>query len=185
MSNPDPVSDQEAFEGRDDDVGLNVDTWNGGGGPNGNWTQTTGVNFRIRYEIQETAGGAFRNQNFSLEYNHNSVGWGNAVNTTSLIQITTSSQYADGDATTQVIGDGSFIAGDGVESPSLESGSITIESESTEVEFVLVIDAAQVDDADTIQVRCLADGAGLDSYTQSPTITVDEPAVTRRVIVVS
>ena len=180
-----PVLDQEAFRGRDDDVGLNVDTWNGGGGPNGDWTQTTGVNFRIRYEIQETAGGASRLNNFSLEYQINGGGGFAAVTTTTPIQITTTDQYVGGAATTQVIGDGSFVDGEGVEAPTLESGNVTINAESTECEFALVIDAAQVADADTIEVRCLADAASLDSYTQSPTITVDEPAVTRRVVVVS
>ena len=57
------TTDQIKFRGRNDDVGLNSTTFNGGGGLNGDWTQNTDINFRVRFEVNETGGAAGNNQN--------------------------------------------------------------------------------------------------------------------------
>jgi len=181
-----PVLDQEAFRGRDDDVGLNVDTWNGGGGLNGDWTQLIDTNFRIRFEIQETAGGEHKNVIYRVQYNLAAGGW-NDITGTSPIQWASTTEYINLAATTQVIGDGSFSAGDGITGAN-DTGNVTLLSSSSELEWCLSIDSAQVTDTQTFQLRIWdADTAGpLDSYTETPTITVDEPAAApRRIFVIS
>ena len=166
--------DQDSFEGRDDDVGLNVDTWNGGGGTNGNWTQDVDVNFRIRYLIQETNGGE-GTLVVKAQYKHEGADYTD-ITSGSAIQWATSSQYADDDTTTQLLGAGSFVAGYGSEADNIapDSGSVSlIANEETEFEFVFTIDSAQVSNDDIILVRLLeSDGTEFLTYTNTPTITV-------------
>jgi hypothetical protein len=171
--------DQDEFQGRDDDVALNSATFNGGGGNNGNWTQLVNVNFRIRYVIQETAGGAQGNQNFTLFFDHEGAGYVEWTTATP-IQPAPTTQYAQGDTTTQVLGAGTYVAGnsEGGVDDNEDTGNIDYAAnEEAEVEFCCTIDSAQVNDGDTIAVRVYeSDGTALGSYTQTPTITVDKPA---------
>jgi len=173
-----PVLDQEAFRGRDDDVALNSGTWNGGGGLNGDWTQDVDVNFRCRFEIQETAGGDAKNQIYRVQFNLASGGWTD-VSAATAIQTALTTQYIHLAATTQVIGDGSFVAGNGLDGAA-QTGNITLLSQSSEIEVCLSIDSAQVTDAQTFQLRLwnVSTVAALDSYSNTPTITVNEAAGT-------
>ncbi len=173
--------DQDEFEGRDDDVGLNVDTWNGGGGNNGDWTQDVDVNFRIRFVIQETGGGMANNATFTLFFNYDGAGYVE-MTTTTLLQPAATSQYANGDTTTQLLGEGTYISGDsagGVDDGEDTGACDVVAGEEHEVEFCLTIDGAQVVDEKTMLVRVeVSDGTDLDLYTNEPTITVNKAAPT-------
>jgi phosphodiesterase/alkaline phosphatase D-like protein len=126
--------------------------------------------------MQETAGGEMKNKAYKVQFNYNSGGWTD-VGAATVIQYAATTQYADQDATTQVIGDGSFVAGDGLDNSNL-TGTITLLSQSTEIEICLQIDSAAATDGHTFQLRLYnsTDTAELDSYTNTPTITVNIPA---------
>lgn len=178
---PTPAYDQDAFRGRDDDVALNSGTFNGGGGLNTNWTQDTGTNFRLRFVVQETAGNMAANETFTLFFDHEGAGYAEMTTSTPL-QPADTTQYANGDTTTQVIGSGTYVTGDaaaGVDNAE-DTGNVDFGgSDEVEIEFNLTIDAAQVNDADEILVRVrLSDGTVLDAYTNTPTITVNKVATT-------
>lgn len=171
--------DQDAFRGRNDDVGLNSATFNGGGGLNGNWTQLVDTNFRVRFVIQETAGGMGSNLNLDIWFAINGGSYAQ-VGAATAVRYADTTQYTNGATTTQVIGSGTYTSGDsagGVDNSNI-SGNIDIQSEEAEVEYVLQIDSGQVSHNDTITLRVRNNGSVLDTYTNTPTITVNEPATT-------
>ena len=175
--------DQERFRGRDDDVALNSATFNGGAALDTGWTQSVDANFRIRYVCQETGGGMSLNTTLELWFTHTQgAGVPEAMTATSALQPAATTQYANGDTTTQVIGVGTYgvdesLGGvdDAVVSGNLDIGA----NEECEVEFCVTIDSAQVADADTltsVEIR-LAGGTQLNAYTSGNlTITVNEVA---------
>ena len=174
--------DQDSFQGRDDDVVLNSATFNGGGGINTGWTQDVDTNFRIRYLVQETGGGMATNTVLELWFTHTEgAGVPEVMTATSALQPAATTQYANGDTTTQVLGGGTYgtdesLGGvdDGVVTGNLDMGA----NEEVECEFCVTIDSAQVADADTftdVEVR-LSGGTQLNTYTNSLTITVNEVA---------
>ena len=50
-------TEQIAFRGRNDDGSETTATWIAA--QNTNWTQPTGTNFRVRFEVEEDGGKAF------------------------------------------------------------------------------------------------------------------------------
>lgn len=168
------VSNQNGFRGRNDTVALNTDTWTFG--LNANFTQAVDATFRVRYLIAETAGSNFMK---AYKWQFNLAGGGETdVSGTSALQWALSGQYADGDATTQVIGAGSFVTGFGSEGDNLvpDAGSITINSSETELEGAFSIASGQVSDLQTVTLRVVtSDGTPLTNYNQSLTITIDKP----------
>lgn len=88
--------------------------------------------------------------------------------------------FADGDNTTQLIGAGSFVTGDGLEANPSDTITFTEEALSeTEIEVALIVNGSQVSVGDSIQLRLLySDGDAsppatvLGSYTNTPTLTV-------------
>jgi hypothetical protein len=176
-----PVVEQEAFQGRADDTEtLNSATFDYS--LNTNFTQDADVIFRVRFELQETAGGDRKNEGYRIEYNHNGTGW-TAVGAATPLQYAASGQYVHSDNTTQVIGDGSFVTGDGVESTDV-APVVTLLSESTEHEFCVYIDSAQVADTDTIGLKVVFnDGTDLDNYAVNLTITVNVPVAAAKPVI--
>lgn len=176
-----PTLTQASFRGRDDDVGLNSSTFNGGGGLNTNWTQSVSTPFRVRFLIQETGSGSSNDTQFKLYYSHNSGTYremGQGTNT--LVQCTLSTQYTNGATTSQVLGAGTYIAGEslgGVETEGNNStGNIDIEtSKEFELEWCLAVDGAAVSDGDTFDFRVRRGSTLLDVYTNTPQITCDVP----------
>jgi hypothetical protein len=171
---PTPVLEQTHYRGRDDDVSLNSTTWNGGGGLDLNWTQDTDTQFRVRFAVEETAGGDARNKTFVVYFNHESGGWTEMTGSTP-IQWGNTTEYAHSDDTTQLISSGTFQTGDGVDE-SATSVKVNLISATVEHEYVLTIDSAQVNDGDNIDLRLYSGGSPLDSYGKAPSITVNEPA---------
>jgi len=176
-----PIYDQDSYEGRDDDVVLNSATFNGGGGLNTTWTQATDTNFRIRYLVQETAGGMGTNVLFDLWFTHTQgAGVPEVMTATSALQPAATSQYADGDTTTQVLGGGTYVTGEsraGVDDGVITGNVDFAGSDEAEIEWTVTIDSAQVADADTFTaVEVRNSGTRLGSRTNAVTITVSKPA---------
>ena len=100
---------QKAFRGRNDDGNETTATWKAV--QNANWTQAVDVNFRVRFEVQETAGCALANLDIQFQYNLNSAGWVNVTATSNVVRSSASSNLADAaNLTNQLtIGTGTFI----------------------------------------------------------------------------
>jgi hypothetical protein len=176
--------DQDSFRGRNDDGTETTASWIALA--NTNWTQDIDADaqFRVRFLIQETAGVAEADFQEILQYNLNGAGWNNVTGASSVIRGVLSSNYADGDNTTQQIGAGTFITtnagmveGDG--GPASTTAPDFAGSDETEFEFMLEIQAADVVDADTIQLRVTNNGTALGTYTNTPTVTVTEAVAGR------
>jgi hypothetical protein len=108
------VFDQDSFRFRaGDSAGLNEDSdWAADTNIDVDWKLDTP--FRIRFLVQETAGGMVGNQRFALHEQVDGGGWGAL---TSAWYNVTSSQYADDDTTTQLIGSGTYVSGDRIPLP--------------------------------------------------------------------
>lgn len=183
----DPTVDQNAWAEIEDDGDENNGTITSESASDGGFTRTVGIKFRIRIEMDHTAGDSANARTFTLQYNHSAApGW-NTVTTTTPIQAVASDDAGaiDGDSTTtnritatgasaQTYKSGLF------ESSSGATGSYSLTAANhTEHEYCVVIDSAQVSDADTIQLRCLMSGAVTAlTYGATPTVTVDKPAST-------
>ncbi|MHC4240155.1 MAG: hypothetical protein ACYSUC_10440, partial [Planctomycetota bacterium] len=103
-----PVYVQTAFRiRRTDNEGLNTAFDAGDPAENTNATIDAGVRFRVRFEVDETAGEGV-NVTYKIQYNKNTTGWNDMraiddAGGTEPIEVTWSSQYADGDATTDLL----------------------------------------------------------------------------------
>ncbi len=162
---------QTSFAGFEDDAALGSATQIGTN--NTNWTQDTGANFRVRFEVSETNGGSANNYNLVLYYNTGG-GWA-LVTSSTPVQFATSSNVSDG---TAITGAGHFGNQDanGEFDSNGTVANVSLNNQQTEMEYCLTIDSAQVADEDTIQLRAQNSGTALDSYTNSLTVTVNEPA---------
>lgn len=182
----DSVFIQEYFRIRSGDtVGLNVDSgW--AAAENANATIGTGIEFRIRFKVRETAGGDDASNNYKLQVNRNSAGW-NDVSLLSdagseAVQAVLSSQFADGDATSTELltNTATYVNGEGLEDNT--SGAYSLTSEETELEWCLWIQSFHDDHlqnvaSDTLEFRIVEDDGTVfgGTYT-NPTITVSETA---------
>jgi hypothetical protein len=165
-----PEYDQDKFRGRNDDDNEADATWKAA--VNNNWTQKMDENFRVRFVVQETGDGSEANKTFQLQYNHKGGGWNNVTGSSSVVRSWASPNVADGADTTQQIGSGTFVAPNaGFDEANGQAGGSALDfsgSDEVELEFCLQIQSSDVTNDDTIQLRV----KGLDSYTNTPTITV-------------
>ena len=171
-----------------DTVGLNTDSgWEAA--LNTAATIDAGGRFRIRFTVTETAAvsvsTAYKLQ-FRRKPNGGSFGsWtdcpqrGTPVSDMP-VQALDSGQYADGDSTTAVLSSGAgFVAGDGNEN--INTASVTLDDEHTEFEFCVMLlgtwgGPARAVTGDILEFRLvLAAGTALNTYTNTPSITVSMP----------
>lgn len=168
-----PYYDQDSFRGRNDDGGESGATWIAS--TNTDFDRQEENDFRVRFLVMEENGVSDNNQSFQLQYNRNGSGWNNVTTSSSVAQAVSSSNYADGDATTQQIGTGTFTTGrmaeDGVAG---DNTSIDFNGgDETEVEFKVDILATDVNHNDIIDFRViLGSGTLLDNYTNITSVTV-------------
>lgn len=176
---------QEYFRIRSGDtVGLNADSgW--AGIENADATIGTGLAFRIRFKVRETAAGN-ETTGFKLQVNRNSAGWVDVdvLGGASLpaAQAVVSSQFADGDATSteRLTNTTTYVNGEGLEDNT--SASYTLTSEETELEWCLMIMSfhdgpTQNVVSDTLDFRVVeSDGTVFTGTYVNPTITVSESA---------
>lgn len=170
----DPAYDQTDYRGREDDGGETSATWIAS--TNTDWTEDFNHTFRLRLAITETNGVSDNNVAFQLQYNHNSAGWNNVTTSSSVVQATTSSNFSDGDATTQQITSGTYAAGEMAEDGVAGEVNALIDfagNDISECEWMLDFVDADVADTDTVQFRAVqSDGTLLAAYTNTPTVTV-------------
>lgn len=176
---PDPSGINTAFDGSD--AALNAD-----------WSQPVDQLIRIRFTIdQENAIADVTDDlatEFILQYNNSGGGW-NTVGAVGAdvedVQYIAAIGFADHDNTTQVIGAGTFVTGDGLET-NVATDTVTFSTgaiSETELEVSIEIVGANVTDADTIDLRWLwstggaAPPATTMTATETPTMTVDKPSV--------
>jgi hypothetical protein len=178
------VFDQDSFRGRNDDGNETTATWIAAANADFSHDIDADPKFRIRFLIQETAGVAEADFSEQLQYNLNGAGWNNVTGASSVIRGVLSANYADGANTTQQIGAGTFIVtnagmveGDG--GPASATAPDFAGSDETEFEFMLEIQAADVVNSDTIQLRVTKAGTALGTYTNTPTVTVTEAVAGR------
>src|SRR3990167_3782643 len=134
---------QVSFRGRNDNGDQATATWKAL--QNTNWTQAVDENFRVRFEMQETAGCAATNvTNIQLQYNLNAAGWVNVTATSSVVQSVASPNVADAAATTDqlTVGTGTFVGGGGFDEVNGIAGSTAMDVAASghfEVEYCVQI----------------------------------------------
>lgn len=176
---------QEGWRGRDvDNVALNGTVWVAM--INTGWTQDVDVNFRLRF-LAEVAGMNISNDLWEIWFDHESGGM-EIVTASSVLQWAPTTEYANGDTTTQVIGGGTYSSADskgGVDNANLTGNMDLVAGEQLEAEWCLQIDSAQVADEDEIIVEIRRSGgtrfanynaATEMTFASSRKITVNRPA---------
>ncbi len=167
---------QDSFRGRNNDGSETTATWQAAA--NVNWTQPVEGNkeeyFRVRFLVRENGGVSAADNTFQLEYNHNGGGWNDVTGSSAVIRAWGSDNLTDGEDTTQQLGSGTFISNnDGVDETNGQAGGIVLDfvgGDEVELEFSLRLMGGDLLNNDSIQLRI----KGLDTYTNTPTITVED-----------
>lgn len=168
-----PNTVQRAYRGRaTDSVGLNVDSgW--AAAENGMWTQDCAVPFRIRIEVDET-NNRQATVGWVLQYSYNAEAWVDVTPSATHVRPALSSQFTDGDATTNLLTSSSqtFIAGEGV--TDADGADQGLRVQQSEYEFCVQFVRPNVVHGVTTQFRI----AGLDSYVNTPQCTISKTPIT-------
>jgi hypothetical protein len=168
---------QDAFRGRNDNGSETTATWIATA--NTNWTQPvesiyTGDHFRVRFLVRENGGVSAADKTFQLEYNRNGGGWNDVTGASAVIRARASDYLTDAEDTTQQLGSGTFISNnDAVDETNGQAGGTVLDfagSDEVELEFSLRLVGEDLLNGDSIQLRV----KGLDTYSNTPTITVED-----------
>jgi len=173
-----PTFNQITFRTRNDNGSESAATWRQNQGDDDTWNADGSTKYRIRFQLDEQNVKAWGGKTFNLYYNLAGGGW-NPVSSTSPIYYTTSSYYTDGDdCVNRLIGGlGVFLTDN--------NGMCTGDASATntgnlnqyfDLEFVLMIDPAQVSNGQTFQLRVYDGTSEINSYVDEPTITINEVA---------
>lgn len=188
-----PNYDQQAFRFRDgvpDPSGVNAAFDASDSAKNADTSLLIDTLYRVRFVVQQTNKSADDADDlateFRLQYNNvtSGSGWANVGDEgtgTEGVEFDTPSGFGEGDATTQLLGTGTFISGRGCYDSITGTCSFTASAATeTEIEFSIRINGPQVDDGDEIQLRVFYSKTNesppstvLAFYTETPTITVD------------
>ncbi len=176
--------DQDSFRFRTDGGSESAASWVAlinvdiTGGPGEDVEADT--NFRIRFLIKDTNTGAENNVALQLQYNLNSDSWNDVNASSSVIRSFASTQFADGDDTTQQLGSGTFITpNSGMdEVEGLAGGGdidfVDLTADEVEVEYCIQIRSADVINTDTIDLRVIRGSTTvLENYTEMPRIDIN------------
>jgi hypothetical protein len=150
------------------------------GSVNADPTLEVDTTYLIRFLVKNTGTAALSNVDLEFQYNLNSAGWINITTTSSVVKAVDSANLTNGDPCTQRIGAGTFNGAVGVTEDGISGGTALDLALGTETETLLSfqIVAADVVDADSIQIRLTRDGGTLlNTYTITPTITVHETTI--------
>jgi hypothetical protein len=172
---------QKTFRGRNDDGNETTATWKAIQGAD--FAQLKDTNFRIRFEVQETAACSKNNVVWRLQYNRNAAGWVDVTATSSVVRSSASPNLADAaNLTNQLtVGTGTFQGATGFDEVNGDAGGSSMDlaaSGHAEAEYCVQIRSADVASGDTIQLRITDSGTAFAAYDDTPTITVDSGAVT-------
>lgn len=177
MGATNPFVDQDSFRWKLDVVGLNVDS---------DWAEAINtqlgtvttiaydVNFRLRFLLQNT-GDKDESDGYNLQYQIDSGGWVNVTGSSNYVRAFTTSQYTDGDATSQILGGGTHDEGDGDTDGTIASFTFALGEES-ENEFCFQFRSADFSGSEVLELRMSFDnGADLDAYTNTISMTMPTP----------
>ncbi|MGD8764382.1 MAG: DUF2341 domain-containing protein, partial [Desulfobacteraceae bacterium] len=168
---------QAAFRGRNNDGSETTATWQAAA--NVNWTQPVeeevrGEYFRVRFLVRENGGVSAADKTFQLEYKLNTGSWTDVTGASAVIRANATDNLTEGEDTTQQLGSGTFISdNDGVDETNGQAGGTVLDfagGDEVELEFSLRLIGEDLLDNDSIQLRV----KGLDTYTNTPTITVED-----------
>jgi len=166
--------DQDGFRGRNDDGSESTATWIAA--VNTDWTQDVDENFRVRFHI--TVEDVTVLLTAQLQYNLNSGGWNDVNASSSVVQSSASPNETDNVITLEQIGGpGSYWRSWFDEVDGVVTTENYFSGEETEPEYCVQIIGTDVADTDTIELRVVGQGAAktaLNTYSQTPTITVNE-----------
>jgi len=177
---------QQTFRFRNDDGSESTATFMGSG--NGE-DQTIAINtkFRIRFVVQETNGGNGTPE-ATLYYSYQGGTYTDIATTGDHIRAIASDYdpdpQDDQSLATPRLGFGGTYAAGRFDSDGVAATSVTIDNDSagvTEFEFCLIIPSGVVEDGQTIDLRVYDSGSPLNSYTDTPRITISAPAADREV----
>lgn len=159
-----------AYRGRNDDVSLNSSTFTYS--QNTDWEQNVDVNFRVRFECEETNNKSFILA-WQLEYSTDGSNYYSVTTSSNVCKAVSSSQFSDLDATTNVltVSAQTFTAGEG--STDGVGTSLQMQNQQSEYEFCVQLVGADLNDNDTVYLRI----AGLSNYTSGnpiATLTVNK-----------
>lgn len=162
---------QGSFRFRNDDGSETTATWRQALNTNDSWRVTTGL--RIRFTMIEQGGGQSTSKTFTLYYSKNAGAY-TAVGASTPIQFSLSSNFANNDNTTQQISSGgTYVATNlGMQETTGGITNTVPVSNQFEAEWCLIIDAAQVSNGDTFDLRVYKTSSPVNTYTQTPRITV-------------
>jgi hypothetical protein len=167
--------DQRAFRFRNDDGTETTATWKAA--QNTAITQTAGVPFRLRIEVQETAGGLATNQTIVLQANVAGTGWQNVGPASTMVQLKASPNVTNQTPTTNQLtaGTGAFVPGVVLTETSGTDISFS-GNDHTEVEWAqIIIEQGAVAAGVTVQFRVTINGATANTTSASPSLTVTLP----------
>lgn len=176
------VLSQASFRARKDQASVDTDPTSANwiAAADTNFTWQTDVCFRIRFLVQETAGGNPNAAGVKLQYNKNGAG-ANDVTTSSsnVIGFANASISAEDTAVTvaRLGGTGTFVNGRYSNDGSPTSTADLPASGNTEWEFGIQIKGSDVANGDTITLNLVALSGTAIGLTKTPTVTVMKTAV--------
>jgi len=171
-----PTFNQITFRIRDDDGDETGATWLAGQGAD--YSMDVDTNFRVRFLIDEQNVKAWSGLTFAVYYDIDGGGY-SAVTGSSPIQYaaTGTGNYTDNDDCTEQLtgGTGTFVSNNnGMQSNSNDCTNTGAINQYFEMEVCFTIDSAQVSNGQSITLHVYEGGAEINSYVDSPVITVVE-----------
>lgn len=185
MTMVNPFLQQVAFRGFVDDGAPGAATAHAA--ENTDWTQEANTNFRVRFELEERDGGFENNVQVRLQYNRNGTGWNDVTDLSNVIRAVTSPHYADEDAdgVDRLTTSTKTFSGGVLDENGLAGTNNQIDmagNDHWEIEYCLQIVGADVNDADTIELRMVRDTASLEAWLQTPSITANVSSVINQTV---
>jgi hypothetical protein len=143
-----------------------------------NFTWRTEAPFRIRFVLQETAGGNPASAAYKIQANVNGGAFQDVTTTSTIVQAVDCSSSAEDAAITteRLSGTGTFVSGRYSEDGSAATGIDLAASQGTELEYGVVLKHASVADTNTVSIKLVALSGTAVTITTALTITVSEPA---------
>lgn len=166
---------QTTFRGRNDDGSETTASWKATAGTD--WTQDVDTNFRVRFNVNASTAAPTLNTPFVLRYSLNGGTYTAVSAASTVVRASASPNVTDGAATTeQLAGTGTFNAGtiDEVDGSALGFTGAVATGQDTEVEYSAQIRSADVVNNDTVNLRVYNGTTALNTYTDTPIITVNE-----------
>lgn len=172
MTHVNPITNQTDFRFREDSGNEATPTWLAAA--NTDISIDVDTDFRYRVVAAETAGASSPEPfNLLLYYSLNAGAYALVTGATP-VQFGIFSGASDGDATTQQVGAGSFVAGELDNTGAVTTVNLT--AQETEMEYCLTLDSAQIANDDTIDLRVYNSGVALNNYGNTGRATAIEAA---------